>query len=43
MIANSSDGLRWSTMTCNATEANRCCADTSPAAHQGSPSPCLDQ
>ena len=43
MIANSTgDGLRWETMTCNATEANRCCADTSPAAHQGSLSPCLD-
>eukprot|EP01044_Picomonas_judraskeda_P007044 COSAG03_NODE_735_length_6040_cov_59.467598_7_plen_212_part_00 len=42
MVANSTDGLRWSTVTCNATEANRCCSDTSAAAHQSSPSPCLD-
>ena len=42
MIANSTDGLRWETMQCNATEANRCCEDTSPAAHETSPSPCLD-
>ena len=44
MIANASgDALHWDTMTCNATVANQCCHDTSPAAKESSPSPCLDR
>ena len=42
VIARSADAVAWDVETCNATAANRCCLDTSAAARQGSPSPCLD-